>query len=244
MMRRPILAATVGSRLGAPAILLLVTLSFSLVAFGVPGTGALFTADYPDDVTISAGQIFPDERISPAFSVIDRSSGSAVDVSSSVAFANDGLIQATSAWPVAFAGGRYVELRFNEPLPGSVGLTAASFDLSWATASGTACVYLEVRDQSGTLVDSQGDSGNPLSCTSSASAVDLVTPLPGVSATDAANGARVRMFVSSSTGAGTVVDRAVLKATYGAEQFTLHVVDLIDVADGTPALYHWGLAGP
>ena len=64
-----------------------------------------------------------------------------------------------------------------------------------------------------------------------------------VDITDDANGARVTVFASSSGASSIVFDRAVLTATYNGEQFKLYAVDVTDVADGSPALYHWGLAG-
>lgn len=226
------------------ATLLAAALTLMSVMFSTPGTGALFTADYPEVVTLSAGQIFPAERVTPAFSVSDHSSGGASDVSSPVAFAGDALTLSTSAWPAAFDAGRYVELRFNGALPGNVDLTAASFNLSWASASGAACLHFELRDQFANLVDSEGTTGAPLSCTSSATPVGLVTPLPGVVNTDDVNAGALRMFVSSSGAAATVLDQAVVKVTYNAVQYTLYPIDVVDSADGSPSLYHWGLAGP
>ena len=112
-------------RRDALATLVAAALVSALVMFAVPGTGALFTADYPEVVTISAGQIFPGERTSPAFSVNDHSSGSASDVSSPVAFAGDGPTATTSAWPASCrVPYHYLELRFNAPLPGNVQLAA------------------------------------------------------------------------------------------------------------------------
>ena len=231
-------------RLDALATLLAVGFIVGLTMFGVPFTGALFTADYPVDVTISAGHIFPAERISPAFNVSDHSSGSANDVSSPVAFAGDGRTTTTAPWPAAFNTGNYVEFRFNSPLPANVALTAASFDLHWASPAGNACVYFELRDSSGATLETEGSSGSPLACTSSSSPVALVTPLPSLAATDVANGSRVRVFVASDSAASTVIDQAVVRVTYNSEQFTLYPLDLVDVADGTPSLDHWGLAGP
>jgi hypothetical protein len=243
-MLRPTLAAARGLRLDALGTLFAASLIVATLMVSVPGTGALFTADYPAVMTVSAGQIFPDERVSPAFKVSDHSSGSATDVSSPVAYAGDGRTTTTSAWPTSFATDHYVELSFNSPLPGNVALSAASFDLSWASASGTACVYFDARDSTGALLNSEGSAGAPLSCTSSASPVGLVTPLPGVGTTDDANGATVRMFVSSSAAAATILDQAVLRVTYGSQQYTLYPIDVVDAADGSPSVDHWGLAGP
>lgn len=219
-------------------------LTVSLTMFSVPYSAALFTSDYPAVAIMSSGQIFPGVRDSSAFDVSDHSGGSQLDVSSPVAFAGDGRLFTTSSWPASFAGDRYVEFRFNSPLPGNVPLSAASFDLSWATASGTACMYFELRDASDALLDTEGDAGSPLACTSTAALGDVLTPLPTVSSTDQANGASVRMFVTSSDSAGTVLDRATLTVTYDAEQFRLFATDLTDLSDGSPWIEHWGLAGP
>jgi len=232
-----------GSRLDVIGTAIAVALIVGLTMFGTPGTGAIFTADYPETTTISTGQIFPGERVTPAFSVTDRSSGSAIDTSSPVAFTGDSLTLTTSSLPASFSTSNYVQFGFTEPLPGNVALSAASFDLSWASSSGSACIYVEVRAAGGGLLDSEGDSGAPLSCTSSTSPVGLVTPLPGVAITDDANGARVTVYARSSGASSIVLDKAVLTATYNGEQFKLYAVDVTDVADGSPALYHWGLAG-
>ncbi len=243
-MRRFTPAAARRMRLDALGTLLAAGLIVALTMVSVPGTGALFTADYPSQVTISAGQIFPAERISPAFSVNDHSSGSASDVSSPVAFAGDGLVTTTAAWPAAFAAGNYVEFRFNSPLPANVPLTAASFDIHWASPAGNACLYFELRDSSDATLETEGSSGSPLACTSSSSPVALVTPLPSLAITDDANGARVRVWVASAAAASTVFDLAVVRVTYHTEQFTLYPIEVVDVADGTPSIDHWGLAGP
>ncbi len=243
-MRPPKLASARGMRVDALATLLAAALILALVMFGAPGTAALFTADYPQVVSFGTGQVFPGERVSPAFKVSDHSSGSAVDASSPIAFVGDGRLVTTTPWASTFASDRYVDLGFNAPLPANVALSAASFDLSWASAAGTACMYFEIRRSDGTLLDVQGSSGSTLSCTSSIDQVALVTPLPTLATTDDANGSTVRIFVSSSAAAATIMDRAVLRATYGATQYTLYPVDVTDAADGSPSLDHWGLARP
>ena len=233
-----------GTRLEIVVALITSALVLGMVMFAVPPTAALFSADYPDVVTIGTGTVFQGERVTPAFSVGDHSSGSASDASSPVAFAGDGRTFPTSAWPTTFAADRYVELRFNHPLPAGVALSSAAFDLTWASAAGSVCMYFEVRDSGGTLVDSEGSSSSPLACISSSTLGELVTPLPPLAKTDQANAATVRMFVASSAAAGIVVDRAVINVTYNGEQFTLYPTDLTDVADGSPWIEHWGLAGP
>ena len=242
-MRRSWLAAARGKLLDVLLAAVTLGLLMGLVTLGVPGTAALFTADYPDSVTIAAGNIFPDERDTPAFSVSDHSSGTGVDASSPIAYAGDGRASTTSGWPASFDSSRYVELRFNRPLPGNVALTSASFDLDWSSVAGTVCIYLETRDSTGSPLESQGDADDPLACTASTSPVGLVTPLTALVGPDVANAARVRILAASSGAAGMTIDRAVLKVVYGGEQFTLYATDLIDVADGSPSTDHWGLAG-
>jgi hypothetical protein len=243
-MRLPMYARAWGNRFALFAASLVVGLVGSLTVLGLPGTSALFTADYPDVVSLGAGRIFPGARVAPAFMVSDHSSGSASDESNPVAFPADGLTTTTSAWPSAFASDRYVDFSFTQQLPGNVAVTAASFDLSWASGGGTACMYFELRDTNGSLLDTEGSSGSPLSCTSSSSPVGLVTPLPGVALTDDANGARLRMYVASSASSAIVLDRAGLTVTYDGEDFALYPIDLTDVANGVPTIDHWGLAGP
>ncbi len=233
-----------GTRLEIVVALITSALVLGLVMFAVPPTAALFSADYPDVVTFGAGTVFLGERVTPAFSVSDHSAGSASDASSAVAFAGDGRSFQTSSWPTTFAADRYVELRFNYPLPAGVALSSAAFDLSWASVAGNACLYFELRNSGGTLVDSEGGNGSPLACRATPTLGELVTPLPPLTVTDQANAATVRLFVASSGAAGIVIDRAVLNVTYNGQQFTLYPTDLTDVADGSPWIEHWGLAGP
>jgi len=233
-----------GTRLEIVVALIVSALVLGLVMFAVPPTAALLSADYPEAVTFGTGSIFLGERATPAFSVTDHSGGAASDASSPVAIAGDGRSFRTSSWPATFAADRYVELRFNGPLPAGVALSSRAFDLWWASVTGNACMYFELRDAAGTLVDSEGSSASPLACTSTSTLSELVTPLPPLTVTDQANGATVRVFVASSAAAGTVIDRAVLNVTYDAAQFTLYPTDLTDIADGSPWIDHWGLAGP
>ena len=243
-MRRSKFVPSGGTRLEIVVASTASALVLGLAMFAVPPTAALFTADYPNAVTFETGTIFQGERVTPAFKVTDHSAGAASDVSSPVAFAGDGRTFQTSSWPATFAGNRYVELRFNGPLPVGVALSSASFDLAWASVAGNACMYFELRDAGGTVVDTEGNSGSPLACKAAPTLGNLLTPLPPLTLTDQANGATLRMFVASSGAAGTVLDRAVLNVTYNGEQFTLYPTDVTDLADGSPWIDHWGLAGP
>lgn len=243
-MRRSKSVPSGGTRLEIAVALTASALVLGLTMFAVPPTAALFTADYPEAVTFETGTIFQGERVTPAFKVADHSSGTGSDASSPVAFAGDGRTFQTSAWPATFAAGRYVELRFNDPLPAAVALSAVSFDLAWASVAGNACMYFELRDSGGTLVDTEGSSASPLACRATSALGNLITPLPPLTVTDQANAATVRMFVASSGAAGTVIDKAVLTVTYNGEQFTLYPTDVTDLADGSPWIEHWGLAGP
>ena len=243
-MRRSMSVPSGGTRLEIAVALTASALVLGLTMFAVPPTAALFTADYPEAVTFETGTIFQGERVTPAFKVTDHSSGAAADASSPVAFAGDGRTFQSSAWPATFTAGRYVELRFNGPLPAGVALSSASFDLAWASVAGTACMYFELRDGGGALVDSEGNSASPLACRAAPTPGNLVTPLPPLNATDQANGATLRMFVASSGAAGTAIDKAVLTVTYNGDQFTLYPTDVTDLADGSPWVEHWGLAGP
>ncbi len=226
----------------AASATLIVSLTVSAAAFGSMGTAALFTSEYPVQGAIGAGRIFPGERDTPAFSVTDASSGTAVDASNAIAFSGDGLTATTSSWSTAFAPDRYLEFRMNGPLPTGLAMTSASFDLVWATSGSTACYWFEVRTQSGTLLESHGDAGSPFDCVSGATSSS--TPLTSVATTNDANGIRVLIYAADSAAGPSVIDAATVQGDHGLAAFTLYPVELVDAADASADLFHWGPAGP
>lgn len=216
-------------------------------AVGLPATAALFTAEYPITAGIGAGQVFPGDRDTPAFTVTDVSSGSAVDASSPVAYASDGLTFPTSAWSTGFASDRYVEFALNGPLPAGLGMSSASVSFRWASATGgaTACYFIEIRRElTGTVVDTLGSGFSPLGCVTGTSPAGTTTAVSGVGTTDVANDLRIRVYGADSAAAGALVDAATVTGNYGLASFTLYPIEVRDSADTTPSIVRWGLAGP
>lgn len=227
----------------AAAATLIASLTVFAAALGPQGTAALFTSEYPVQGTVAAGRVFPGDRDTAAFSVSDASSGTAVDASNAVAFSGDGLTATTSSWSSAFATDRYLEFSMNGPLPTGVALSSASFELVWATTSGsTLCFYVEVRSQSGTLLESHGNAGAPAGCVTGPASSSVA--FTSVNSTTAVNGIRVRVFAVDSAAGPSIVDSATVAGDYGLAAFTLYPVDLIDAADASAGLTHWGPAGP
>ena len=180
---------------------------------------------------------FPTSGSRLPFKVSDHSSGSATDASSPVAFAGDGRAMTTSAWPASFATDHYVELRFNDPLPGNVALSAASFDLSWASASGHGvhlfrCCATRAADCSmpkATRARPCRARRAPVQSTSS-------RHCRASASTDDANGAtRAHVRVELARRRQRSWIRPCSRSPTDAEQFTLYPVDVIDAADGTPS---------
>jgi hypothetical protein len=213
---------------------------------GVPGTAALFTSEYPVTADVAAGEVFPGDRETAPFSVIDRSSGSAVDASSPYAFAGDGLSADSSAWSSGFAANRYIDFDFNGPLPTGVGVASASFVFRFASATSgsTACFYFELRRAStDAVIEAHGDPGSPVACVTGTAVATTTVALTSLATTTMADDLRVRVYGRDSANGGTTIDAATIGGDYGLATFTLYAVQVRDVADTTPGITRWGLAG-
>lgn len=218
----------------------------ALVMVGLPGTAALFTADYPHSVNIAASRIYRDERVTPAFAVSDHSSGSAVDQSSANAFAGDGRQFVSRAWTASFTAGRYLELDFNAPLPAGLAVSSASLSLRAASdaGSGSLCLYVELRRvSSGALLSSHGSSGSPLACTSGSSYLSLSVPAAAVASTDIANDVRVRVYASDSAAGALRLDQATLIGDTPYTTFALYPVLTRELVSGATETIPWGMGG-
>jgi hypothetical protein len=227
-------------------VVLSIGLLIALVATSVGISLAIFTAQHDGTAVFGAKALFPGERVTPAFQVIDGSSGSEVDRSSSFAFAGDGLTTTTSAWSSSFAASRYLEFDLNASLAAGVALSSASFDFRVASGgAGQACFYFEVRRIStGAVVATQGSSGSPVGCVTGTTLSSFSTPIPSVGSTDLANDLRIRVFGSESAGGSMVVDLATVSGSTAYQTFTLYPVMYRDAADGTPQIVPWGLDIP
>lgn len=230
---------------------------FWIVVLAIGLLGALFLASVGVSLAIFAAQhdgtavfgtkaLFPGERVTPAFHVIDGSSGSAVDRSSPYAFSGDGLTTTTSGWSSAFAAGRYLEFDLNAPLASGVALATASFDFRVASSgAGQACFYFEVRRISnGAVLATHGSSGSPIGCVTGTTLTTFSTPIPAVGSTDLANDLRIRVFGSESASGSMVVDQATVSGSTAYQTFTLYPIMYRDAADSTPDIVPWGLDIP
>jgi hypothetical protein len=218
-----------------------------LVMVGLPGTTALFTADYPVGADIAASRIFRDERTTAAFSVSDASSGSAADQSSATAFAADSRYFLSRTWPTSFDSARYLDLETNAPLPAGLSVSNGALNLRVSSDAGTGsvCVYVELRRASNNnLLSSHGSSGSPLACTSGTSTTVLNVSLSAVTTTDLANDLRVRIFARDSAAGALRVDQATVTGDTPYVTFTLYPILTREAYSGSTELIRWGLAGP
>lgn len=240
--RRTVLPALV-----IAAIICAIAVVATSVALRLKDTGALFTNQQPIGVGLGAARIFPGERVTPAFSVSDHSSGGSADGSSANAFGNDGRYFLTRVWPTAFASDRYLDLDFNSPLP--LGLTAqsvaTSIRLSSDLGTGTVCVYFELRRAStNALLSSHGSAGSPLACTSGSTASFLNVTLTAVSTTDIADDLRVRMFARDTASGAMRLDEGTVNGQTPYSNWTLYPILTRESYAGQLELLRWGLAGP
>ncbi len=214
----------------------------------------LSRADYVDALGTSSasvgGNTFNTKHIFPAdhaFSnrdIRDASSGSEVNTSDVLSFA-DALIDTTTNWATTFSSTRYLEFDFNSPLAAGISVTAATFDFRMIpNASGeTACYYFEVRRAStGTVLNTYGSSGSPTACITGATYNTTSTSIVAdVSTTDIANDLRIRVYGKESNSKGMKVDIATATVTTAYSTSTLYQKIHTDAADGSAATTIWGL---
>jgi hypothetical protein len=232
--RRLLLVVTGIAALASVAV---ATVTFSL---------AVFAAQPEEQAIFGSMALFPGERVTPAFNVGDSSSGSETDRSSSFAFSADSLTTTTSPWSSAFEADRYLEFDVNDSLASGVVISAATFDLRFASAgAGTACYYFEVRRIStGAVLGTHGSSGSPVGCVTGTTPSSFSTALPAVATTTIANDLRLRIFAAESGSAAMVVDLATVVGSTAHQAFTLYPVTFRDAADTTPDVVPWGLDLP
>jgi hypothetical protein len=227
-------------------LILAVALVSVVAGHGIATSWALFTEQETRANALSAAAIFRDERGGPAFSVDDRSSGSAVDGSSAIAYDGDGRWFLSRTWPTAYDSGRYLELDLNAPLPAALAASSVSLTvrLSADGAGATACYYVELRRaSSGALVSSHGSAGSPLACVTGTSFASTNVALAAVTDSDLANDLRIRLYATDSATGGVRIDRLTVGGSTFAT-FTLYPLLTRDVNGSDSQLIRWGLAGP
>jgi len=234
------------SNLATAATIVAAILLAALVMVGVPGSSALFTDDYPKAVTISASRIFRGERTTPAFSVSDVSSGTAVDRSSGTAYPSDGLYFVSQPWPAAFDADRWIELDLNRPLPGGLAVSNGNIHVRLVSdaGAGTLCMYGDIRRAStGTVIVSGGSPSSPLACTTGSSPIVLNIALGvTIDTTDLANDLRVRIYARDSAAGAMRVDQVTIVADTPYNTFTLYPLLTRESFSGQTQTVPWGLA--
>jgi hypothetical protein len=218
-----------------------------LVGVAIQWTLAAFTAQQPLPNQLGAAQIFRDERVTPAFAVGDRSSGTLVDRSSGLAFAGDGLHLTSRPLGVAFAADRYVEFDLNGPLPAGLSVSGAELNVRFAADAGgaTACYYIELRRASdGSLLSTHGSSGSPLDCVSGTSFAASTVSLAAASTTGVANDLRVRVYGRDTAGGAARFDVVTASGSTAHASFSLYPLLSRDVNGAEVQLLPWGLSVP
>jgi hypothetical protein len=218
----------------------------SLAAASVGLSLAIFTAQQAGESAIGTKALFPGERVTPAFTVGDASSGTEVDRSASLAFSGDNLTATTSAWSTAFASDRYLEFDLNDSLASGVAVSTATFDLRFGSSgAGEACYYFEVRRIStGAVLATHGSSGSPVGCVTGTTPTSFSTAIPSLATTSIANDLRIRLFGRESGSAPIVIDLATVGGTTPHQTFTLYPLLFGDAADTTLESIPWGLDLP
>jgi len=230
------------------AITVVVTIAVvvSIAATAIGLSLAFFTAQAQPSAVFGTKAIFPGERVTTAFQVGDSSSGAHVDGSSPFAASADGLTKVTSSWSNVFAADRYLEFDFNDSLASGLDVTAATFDLTVASAgSGQACYYFEVRRVSTEAVlGTYGTPGSPIGCVSGSTLTSFSTSIPAVGTTSVANDLRIRLFGRESGNGPMVIDLATVGGATAYQTWGLYPVMFRDAADATPEIVPWGLQVP
>lgn len=229
---------------------LVVLAAAALVVVFVVGThvsAALFTDSVPNGGAVFGTKaLFPGERVTPAFTVEDASSGSATDRSAPLSYPSDGRTQTTSNWSSAFAAGRYVEFDLNASLPTGVAVSSGSLRVRLASAGpGTACYYIEVRRIStGAVLGTHGSSGSPAACVTGTTQNLTTISVPEVATTNLADDVRIRLYGRESNGVGMVVDEITVSGTTTYQSFTIYPILTRDLADTTIEITPWQLVAP
>ena len=223
-------------------VVLTATLAFSSVVASL----AVFNSGSDGSAVFGTKTLFAGQRVTPAFTVIDRSSGSSVDRSSPFLTAADGLTTTTSAWSSTFSGSRWLEFDLNQSLPAGVAVSGASFTFRFSSSgAGQACFSIEVRRaSSGAVLATHGSGGSPLGCVTGGAMGSTTIAIPSVTTTDLANDLRIRVYGAESGGAGMVIDVATVSGSTPYQSFSLAPIVFRDAADTTPEVIPWRLMAP
>jgi len=247
-MRRRRLLRTRGTGLVAlMGVIVAVTALAAVVGLGLPGTTAFFSNQQPAAANLGVGRIYRGTRDTVAWTITDRSSGSATDGSAGFAYSGDSRYFTTVAFPAAFDSARYIELDMNSPLPATLTTSSVTLNLRLTgnSAGATVCVYVELRRIStGALLSSHGSSGSPLLCTSGTTYSTSSPTLSVVTDTDVGNDLRVRIYGRDAGATGAArLDLVTVSGSTPYASFTLFPILTRDVHDGRTDVIRWSLAG-
>jgi hypothetical protein len=212
-------------------------------------TAAFSAATANDGNSLVTQKIFSGTRTSSAWSINDLASGSAVDRSDVIGFA-DGRGAAIGTFPTAFDANRWAQADLASPLAAGTTVTGAQLRLRFAApALGvTVCLYVEIYRVSAptTPVGTHGSASTPLACNGTLDYAngDVAEALPEVTSTDVANDLRVRVIVRNSAGtSGIALDRITVTGTTPYQSFELFRTEFVDRSSGTSStVYPWRLA--
>ena len=234
------------SRHGLPwrTFLILMCLG-ALVGVGTGRTFAAFSSSTgTQGNTFSAAQIFPGQRSTSGWDVIDSVGGSAIDQSEIRSF-TDGNFTRTKSFASAYSTDRYLEFDLNSPFPAGLSVSNVAFELTFAddhmAPVNEFCYYLEIRRAStSAVVGTYGSPAAPISCAANQTMQTVSTPTPAVSNTDIANDLTVRVFGMHSGDRAARIDKANITGSYHSRPFTLYPRRFDDRADGASDITRWG----
>ncbi|MDQ3933785.1 MAG: hypothetical protein M3340_04045 [Actinomycetota bacterium] len=180
----------------------------------------------------------------PAWSLVDSSSGSPSDRSGEFAYA-DGIIHSAGAWLATFNTARYIDFDMNAPLRSGLSVTGATFGFRRAAAAAgeTECFYFEVRRAStGAVLATHGSAATPVACVTGTALTTVSTPIPSVTTADIANDLRIRVFERESAAKNTSIDMATVSGSTPLGAFTLYSTRRVDTSSGATLTIPWSLA--
>ncbi len=224
-------ASVASRRPRLPVILALLDL-VGLLASGVAVAG--FNTANVNGFSVASDRIFPGQRTTSAWSMIDSGDGSVGDVSSSTSFA-EGTTYTTGNWSSSFSGTRYFEVVYAAPLPGGISTSSVTFNFDFAAnnAADTACYYIEVyREAAGTLIGTHGSSGSPVACVTGTTPSHTSVALSEVTTSDQADDLRVRVYAKDSGNRALLIDLATVTGS-SYSTFTLYNLLVRDRSTGT-----------
>ena len=226
--------------------LLVVAVAAAACAVAGVAYAAFFSITSNPASSFSAKRIFPGDRTTSAWKLLDASGGAGeVDTSDMESFFNDVLNEGTGKWATAFASDRYLDFDFSSPLSAGLSASGATFNFSFIpkATTDTACYYFEVRRAStGAVLATHGSTSSPIQCVTGATYTLSSTAVPSVSSTDIANDLRIRVYSKNTTVDVTRVDLATVSGATPYASFTLYNRTMNDVADpAVPTNRPWEL---